>query len=251
MIQIDEKLLYWSDFLIYKNKARLTRLTQYLIKTKKLSLKKQPKMVGIKPKQVRRETTREKKALKIAKLEKSIEKELLERLKSGIYGDEPLNIDKNIWGRVLELRKNREKDKNESEYENSKEQIKFLNKEESDLEKWPKGYKCKRDRDFIDDFITLNSDESEKNEQEIEDIFQEKRKHLFRYDQTMISIVFPKLVLRVGFSYHFQIVVILIILTSNISKLLNNELVSLLFNIILLHLSLSLSSAILAAHLAR
>ncbi|KAG4302847.1 hypothetical protein PCANB_000860 [Pneumocystis canis] len=188
--QIDKKLLYWSDFLIHKNKARLTRLTQYLIKTKRLSLKKQPKIIGIKPKQVRRETTREKKALKIAKLEKSIEKELLERLKNGIYGEEPLNVDRNIWKKVLGLPKNQEKDENESEYENSEKYVRFLSKK-NNLEEWLKKYKHTRNEDFIEDFIALNSDESEENdinnkenEQEIEDIFQKKRKHYYKQSKT-------------------------------------------------------------------
>lgn len=57
-----------------------------------------PKMA---PKVRRREETRERKALAAAKVERAIERELIDRLRSGAYGDQPLNCSEVIWKKVL------------------------------------------------------------------------------------------------------------------------------------------------------
>lgn len=68
---------------------------------KKLKLKEAPQLVPIKKKLEKRESAREDKALTAARLEKSLERELIQRLKSRQYGDQPLNVNEDVWAAVL------------------------------------------------------------------------------------------------------------------------------------------------------
>lgn len=105
LAQIDEKLIYWPKFYIHKCKQRLTRLTQVAIRQRRLA--KEEERLGEKlvpklaPKIRRREETRERKAESAAKVERAIERELIDRLRSGAYGDRPINVEENVWKKVL------------------------------------------------------------------------------------------------------------------------------------------------------
>ena len=91
LAQVDEQLQFFPKTLQHRNKQRLTKIYQYLIRMRKIKLKelsgRKAKMVGINRKIDQREERRERKALVAAKLETGIQKELIQRLAKGTYGD--------------------------------------------------------------------------------------------------------------------------------------------------------------------
>ncbi|KAI5172546.1 protein MAK16 [Nematocida sp. LUAm3] len=85
--QIDKELLNWSPRVVHRCKQRLTKLTEYLERKLLLTIKGRPNYIKRRKKAERQDRAREVKASKVAKVELSLEKEILERYKAGIYGN--------------------------------------------------------------------------------------------------------------------------------------------------------------------
>lgn len=170
--QIDDHLIYWNKFLIYKCKQRLTRLIQVAVTERRMALREEERhYVGVAPKVKRREENRERKALAAAKIEKSIEKELLDRLKSGAYGDKPLNVDEKIWKKVMGHMEDENEAHSDQELEDEEEdsdegEVEYVEDdgeedlvEMEDLEKWLQGSGDEDNEDESDE-ESSSSDES-------------------------------------------------------------------------------------------
>lgn len=91
MGQLEEHLAYFPKAQVHRNKQRLTKIHQYLLRMRKLKLRevngRKASLTRVHRKVEQREERREKKALVAAKIENNIEKELMERLAKGTYGD--------------------------------------------------------------------------------------------------------------------------------------------------------------------
>lgn len=126
--QIDEELKYWPEYMIHRCKQRLVRIRQYLIRMRKLRKDKNLKeLIPVRRKEERQYKSRYQKALKAADLDQSIKKELINRLKKGVY-DEVYN-DEDYYKEVLK-ETNIEEDEEDEEDEEGIEYMEY----DSDLE---------------------------------------------------------------------------------------------------------------------
>jgi hypothetical protein len=158
MKQINEHLIYWPSWLKNKVKQRLVKIKQYLLKTRRMKSKIQPKLVGIRRKEERRETTRENKALLAAQLENSIKQELINRWKAGTYSEGIHNYPLAQFQAALEEQEKELEDEQVSnEVENVEEFIEF----DEDIEDYDNEEEIEQNFDDLDDLDEDDEDEDE------------------------------------------------------------------------------------------
>lgn len=86
--QIEAKLQYWPAFNVAKCKERVVRMHEYLRRMQRIKADNtQPILSVKKSKAIKRDRNRELRAKEVARLESTIERELMDRLKKGVYGE--------------------------------------------------------------------------------------------------------------------------------------------------------------------
>ena len=103
------------------------------MRMRKLALRSRPTLTTIKKKVERREDRKEVKALAAAKLSKSIEAELLQRLKQGTYGD-IYNFESTAWNEALDKEQQAQEESEDEDEEELREMIEYCEQSESEDE---------------------------------------------------------------------------------------------------------------------
>ena len=165
--QLDEHLAYFPKAMVHRNKQRLTKIHQYLLRMRKLKLREingsKAKLGRVHRKVEQREERREKKALVAAKIESTIEKELVERLAKGTYGD-IYNFPEVPYQKALDSLKEKE-DEEESEEEEEEEEEELDTEDELSEEE-----EEEVDDGMVEYVEDLDEEDDEDEEEDLEDM---------------------------------------------------------------------------------
>ena len=139
LAQIDEHLQFFPKALIHRNKQRLTKIHQYLLRMRKLKLKElaghKAKIVHAPTRKIKqREERREQKALVAAKITQKVQQELVNRLANGTYGD-MYNFEQTTYNKALGQEESDEEEvETEDESEMEESVVEYVEDLESDEE---------------------------------------------------------------------------------------------------------------------
>lgn len=116
--QIEEHLQYWSPFLRHRCCLRVDRITEVMKRMRRIENSgSEPILLPRKTKKIKQARSREQRALEVARIQTVIEKELLERLQKGVYG-EIYNFNNNAFDKLLKGGKEDElQEESEEEYQ--------------------------------------------------------------------------------------------------------------------------------------
>lgn len=134
LAQIKKHMAYWDNWIVTRVKQRFFRIRDNLKNMRRLALMRQKKLEPINRKVERREQRREKKALRVARVERTVENELLDRLRASISQKEIYNIDQSAFEEALATEEIEDIDDEEEEEDIEEEDIVYTSASEEEEE---------------------------------------------------------------------------------------------------------------------